>query len=916
MKCPKCNSDIGDDSKFCKECGTNITHTKDVQASVTMTFETPVEALIRGTLFANRYEIIEELGKGGMGKVYRAEDTKIKQEIAIKFIRQEISSDKRTIQRFSNELKSARMISHRNVVPMFHLGEEDGVHYITMEYVAGQNLKGLIRQSGRLALGTAITLAEQVCEGLTEAHKMGVVHRDLKPSNIMVDIEGNAHIMDFGLARSLNDEGITRRGAIIGTPHYMSPEQVEGDDIDQRSDIYSLGVVLYEMLTGRAPFEGDTVLSIALKHKTEVPTEPKELNTQVPEDLNRVIMRCLEKKKEKRYQTADELRLELMQREKEIPKRGKVIFPKKPFSEKLRFKKFLIPASIFLVITVMIMISVFLITNPTSRKQILPSHRQLTFTGDAWYPAISPDGKYIAYISGRYEDSKIVVQDIISGQAIEILPVEFCRYLRWLPDGSELSFSANTNDYGRGFFVISPLGGTPRRLSDFNGSFAWSPDGSQYAWIGEKQMHITSKSNGKTTSISLNLSESVLWIADIDWSPKGSFMLFLTGDKEEKVAIWTISIEGSKKQKIVEENSLITSPRWSPNGEAILYLKQTDLAYQGWEIPISLSTGEPSNAPLPFLPGIQAGEILSISKNGKGFLHTRVNVISSLWLASIEGIEINRTVKTRQLTTGTSIHGYPSISPDGNFISFSRGGAVEANIYILPIEGGSPRQITYLHSSNECPVWSPDGKEIAFGSNEGGTSNIWKVNVEGGAPYQFANTKIDLYLFNLAWSPGTNILYLDQSNRNFHVLNPVTGEKSPLIKDDWGGTMIFSRYSPDGKKVALWGWKSSSTGLFVASLENSSMTLIKEGDFYPIGWSSDGKWIYVSEDTTAKIEILMISVESNRVKTIMSLAFDPEIGIPSLPSVQMTPDGKHFVFQVRKKYSDVWIAENFDPDIK
>ena len=318
MKCPKCQTDNLDTQKFCGECATSLTSSEEAQPSLTKTLETPTNVLTRGTLFANRYEIIEELGRGGMGKVYRAEDTKIKQEIAIKLIRPEISSDKTTIERFSNELKTARMISHRNVGRMFHLGEDEGIHFITMEYVAGQNLKGLIRQSGRLALGTAITLAEQVCEGLAEAHKLGIVHRDLKPSNIMIDKEGNARIMDFGIARSIKGRGLTGTGLIIGTPEYMSPEQVEKKDVDQRSDIYSLGVILYEMVTGKVPFEGETPFSVALKHKSETPTDPKELNAQIPEELNLIILKCLEKGLDARYQTVSGLGADLKRVDREL----------------------------------------------------------------------------------------------------------------------------------------------------------------------------------------------------------------------------------------------------------------------------------------------------------------------------------------------------------------------------------------------------------------------------------------------------------------------------------------------------------------------------------------------------------------------------------------------------------------------
>jgi serine/threonine protein kinase len=294
----------------------------------------PLKELSTGTIFARRYEVIEELGKGGMGRVYKVFDKKIKEKVALKLLRPEISSDEETVERFSNELKYARKIIHKNVCRMFDLGEEQGTHYITMEYVSGEDLKSMIRMMGRLSPGQAVSITRQVCEGLSEAHKLGVVHRDLKPQNIMIDREGNARIMDFGIARSLKAKGITDGGIIIGTPEYMSPEQVEGKEIDERADIYALGVILFEMLTGKVPFEGDTPLSIAVKHKTEMPPDPRKLNAQVPPDLSQLILNCLEKDKKKRPQSAEEVLSQLGKIEQEVPTSEKVLPQRKPFTSR------------------------------------------------------------------------------------------------------------------------------------------------------------------------------------------------------------------------------------------------------------------------------------------------------------------------------------------------------------------------------------------------------------------------------------------------------------------------------------------------------------------------------------------------------------------------------------------------------
>jgi serine/threonine protein kinase len=327
IECPKCQTMNPDESKFCMECATPLPGIKE--AVSTKTLETPTEELKRGSFFAGRYEIIEELGKGGMGKVYRVEDKKIKKEIALKLIKPEIASDRKTIERFKNELTTARDIRHKNVCGMYDLGEEKELHFITMEYISGQDLKGLIRQTGQLTVGKAVSIAKQICDGLEEAHSLGIVHRDLKPNNIMIDDNGNSRIMDFGIARTIKEKGITGSGVMIGTPEYMSPEQVEAKEVDQRSDIYSLGIIMYEMLTGRLPFEADTPFAIGVKHKSETPKSPKEYNSQISDDLNRAILKCLEKDKENRYKDAGEVKSELEKIDQGLPTTAKI----KPQSE-------------------------------------------------------------------------------------------------------------------------------------------------------------------------------------------------------------------------------------------------------------------------------------------------------------------------------------------------------------------------------------------------------------------------------------------------------------------------------------------------------------------------------------------------------------------------------------------------------
>jgi eukaryotic-like serine/threonine-protein kinase len=324
MRCPKCHFENPADTDFCGKCASPLHPSQRAEDLPTELRSAPVRELTTGSTFAGRYQVIEELGRGGMGRVYKVFDTEVQEKVALKLLKPDIAGDREATDRFRNELKLARKIRHPRVCQMFDFNAHEGTPFITMEYVAGEDLKSMIRMSHQLSVGTAIHVARQLCEGLAEAHRLGVVHRDLKPQNVMIDRDGDARIMDFGIARSLEAKGVTGSGVIVGTPEYMSPEQVEAREVDQRSDIYSLGVILYEMLTGRVPFEGDTPLSVAMKQKTETPQPPAELNAQIPPDLSGVILKCLEKDKAGRYQNAGELLADLDRIQATFPAAGRL----------------------------------------------------------------------------------------------------------------------------------------------------------------------------------------------------------------------------------------------------------------------------------------------------------------------------------------------------------------------------------------------------------------------------------------------------------------------------------------------------------------------------------------------------------------------------------------------------------------
>ena len=808
-QCPKCNSDNPGTATFCADCGAQLPSPEKID--VTETMEVPKEELTTGSTLAGRYQIIEELGKGGMGRVYKVHDTKIKEKIALKLIKPEIAKDKKTLERFSNELKFARKIRHKNICQMFDLGEERGTHFITMEFVEGQDLKKLIRQSGQLALGTTINIIKQVCEGLAEAHTLGVIHRDLKPSNIMIDADGNARIMDFGIARSIVGKGITGAGVMIGTPEYMSPEQVEAKDLDQRSDIYSLGIIMYEMLTGKLPFEADTPFAIGIKHKSEIPKNPIEFNPQIPDDLSRAILKCLEKEKNSRYQSAVDVRSELEKIEQGLPTTDRVVPKKKPLTSRevtVQFstKKLFIPALIILNIALIALIiwSPWAKKAPTSNtvKRFTINLNQDESLGGTNYGnnlAISPDGKHLVYQATAGNVTQLYLRPLDQFDSSPLPGTENAEEPFFSPDGNWIGFFQAGLLKKLRIGSASPVTickGTPQP----NGA-TWGTDGSIIfggTTPGLTRVKDTGGTPQEITTPNQENNETHHRFPQI--LPGEKTLLFQIGYAEDYPRIGVLSLETFKWKRILEEESRY--PSYSPSGH-IVYTQSGILM----AVPFDLQSLEISGNPVAVLENvlIPFDKPINISFSLDGTL-TYVSRISEetenqlVWV-NFEG---HSTLPKQELLSYT----HPRISPDGKKIAMESDGF----LYVYELERNIVTQLT-SKGGTTYPILSPDGKILAFTSSwkgKGGNKTIHLIPIDGSKEAdEVYNSEFPIY--PASWTPDSMWIA-------FYEINPNTQRDIWVLslKDRTAKSIIATKnnervpmFSPDGRFIA---YVSNDTG--------------------------------------------------------------------------------------------------------
>ena len=718
-----------------------------------------------GTQFGD-CEILAPLGAGGMGEVYRARDNSLGREVAVKLLPDELASDTERLRRFEQEARIAAALNHPNILTIYRFGEKDGrTPYLITELLQGQTLRERLL-TGPIPVRKSVDYALQTTRGLAAAHDRGIVHRDLKPENIFITRDGVVKILDFGLAKLLSSDldeknaTLTMPGIVLGTAGYMSPEQVRAQASDHRSDIFSLGAILYEMLSGSRAFQGatpaDTMSAILKEDSPDLSTRARNL----PPALGRIVHRCLEKDPAERFQSARDLAFNLELLTREDSSSGVVARISQP--TKRRWVAPLVTCCALLVaIGVGWIFGAWL--KPPSRQEVPVTLRRLTdFVGMEESPAFSPDGKSVAFTADVSGYRQVWVRLLAGGTPLQVTHDEADhQWPRWSPDSSSLIyFSRSDESAGEGkIWEVPALGGPARPIVSSPAAGDLSGDGKSLAYLRASQGQIelaVADRDGSNSRTLTHLSPNFIY-SDVSWSPDGRMIGFQMG-RVFNYDIYYVPVAGGEAKKITQDSNPLAGFAWlpdnsgviysSPRGETVLYLPTMNL----WSVSI---TGKN-------LRQLTFGEISYISPDvdrSWNVIVARQKVQFDIWRFPITDNPRENVSRAIQITHQTGAVQTPSVNATDREMAYLSDSGGHGNIWILDMQTGKSRQITFEQDPRLAlgvPVWSPDGSHIAYviRSRTGWNVDLWIVNPDGANAH-----RVSVGGGWAAWSPDSRWLY-------------------------------------------------------------------------------------------------------------------------------------------------------------
>jgi eukaryotic-like serine/threonine-protein kinase len=860
----------------------------------------------------SHYRRLEKIGGGGMGVVYKAEDTLLGRYVALKFLPDHFANDRTALERFRREARAASALNHPNICTIYEIAEEDGRTFIAMEFMDGENLKHLI-QKGPLPADRLIELAIDIADALEAAHEQGIIHRDIKPANVFVTRRGNAKILDFGLAKMLPvkefaggaesaaawrdvTDGL---GATLGTAAYMSPEQALGRPVDARTDIFSFGILLYEMCTGRSPFPGDTTGELLISIVQQVPVPPVDLNPEIPNGLVRIIDQCLQKDRELRFQHAAEIRTELRRLQRnsvevidgpsidgpressarsssrlgrfDVPSLGAnvpALAAEPPKADKPLLRRRWFQAISGLLILTAALLAFLLISPPPTPK--VSNYVQLTHDGLP-KALVGTDGSrlYLGFARTiNYNASIGILQMSVSGGepvriptgSRAILPLSVSN------DGAELLVKDNQGtEYTGEIWRLPILGGSPLRLGGVTGQdAAWSPDGRMLAYADGNDIFLA-RSDGTESRKLVSAPGRAFYLA---WSPAGTKVRFTAiDDKTRGNSLWEVSAQGTNLHALCpgwHSPSDECCGKWTADGKYFIFqsqgqiwaLSESEGFLRQWRSkPIQL-TSSPLSLFTP-IPSKDGKKLFVAGRGYRGELE-RGEARSGRFTPFLSGISVEDVV----------------FSNDGQSVAYVS--YPEGILWRSKLDGSDKVQLSSPPLFAALPRWSPDGKQVAFYNySVGKPGRIYLVSADGDSPRQMLPEDIEPKQ-DPDWSPhGDKIIFGSvpaDPKSALRVLELKTHEVSTVP----GSKGLFSpRWSPDGRYIVA--MPADSLSLFLFDFQTQKWSeLAKARAAFP-NWSRDGQYVYFLRwlDNPA---VLRVRISDHKVEQVFDLTNLSTIG--------------------------------------